>query len=65
MPTVVRWNGYCFFFYSNEGLEPKHIHVESGESTAKFWLSLLITYDFSERQLAQIESYIQDNGRCL
>lgn len=31
MPTVLRVDGYRFFFYSNEGNEPPHIHVESGE----------------------------------
>lgn len=38
MPTVLRIDGFRFFFYSNEGSEPPHIHVERAESTAKFWL---------------------------
>lgn len=40
MPTVLRADGYRFFFYSDEGnlLEPLHIHLVSGEKTAKFWL---------------------------
>ncbi|WP_454171169.1 DUF4160 domain-containing protein [Microbacterium maritypicum] len=38
MPTVMRVRGYRFFFYSNEGLEPPHVHVERAEFTAKFWL---------------------------
>ena len=28
-----------FFFYSNEGSEPPHVHVESGDGTAKLWLT--------------------------
>ncbi|HXW42190.1 MAG TPA: DUF4160 domain-containing protein [Xanthobacteraceae bacterium] len=38
MPTVLRIRGFRFFFYSLEGLEPPHIHVEHGDKIAKFWL---------------------------
>ena len=38
MPTVLRLSGYRFFFFSGEGSEPPHIHVESAENYAKFWL---------------------------
>jgi hypothetical protein len=39
MPTVVNFAGYRFFFYSMEGIEPSHIHIERDTSTAKFWLN--------------------------
>jgi hypothetical protein len=38
MPTVLRISDFRFFFYSLEGSEPPHIHVEHGDSIAKFWL---------------------------
>ncbi len=38
MPTVLNVGPYRFFFYSLEGSEPEHIHVERGSDTAKFWL---------------------------
>ena len=38
MPTILRIRGHRFFFYSNEGAEPPHIHVETGDSAAKFWI---------------------------
>lgn len=38
MPTVRRIGSVRFFFYSNEGSEPPHIHVEQGDALAKFWL---------------------------
>jgi hypothetical protein len=38
MPTVLRISGFRFFFYSLEGSEPRPIHVEYGDSIAKFWL---------------------------
>ena len=38
MPTVLRVGPYRFFFYSGDGHEPPHIHVERDELLAKFWL---------------------------
>ena len=39
MPTVLRVLGFRFHFYSDEGNESAHIHVESGDGECKFWLS--------------------------
>lgn len=38
MPTVLRDGPYRFYFYSQEGAEPPHIHVERDLNRAKFWL---------------------------
>jgi hypothetical protein len=38
MPTVVRVGPYRLFFYSGDGHEPPHIHVERDAHVAKFWL---------------------------
>ena len=38
MPTVLRIGPYRFFFFTNEGNEPPHIHVERDDDLAKFWL---------------------------
>lgn len=38
MPTLLRMNGYRFFFFSNENNEPPHVHVEFGDRLAKYWL---------------------------
>ncbi|WP_242138145.1 DUF4160 domain-containing protein [Sphingomonas sp. TREG-RG-20F-R18-01] len=38
MPTVLRINGFRFYFYSHEPNEPPHVHVDKGESTLKAWL---------------------------
>ena len=40
MPTVLYIFGWRFFFYSNEGDEPIHIHAEKGDMECKFWLLL-------------------------
>jgi len=39
MPTVLRIFGLRFHFYSDEGDEPPHIHVDDGNGECKFWLS--------------------------
>ena len=38
MPTVLRIDGYRFYFYSHEPNEPPHVHVDQAERTAKIWL---------------------------
>ena len=38
MPEVWRERGFRFFFFSREGHEPRHVHVERAEKYAKFWL---------------------------
>lgn len=39
MPEVFREDGFVFFFYSNEGNEPMHVHIRKAGGYAKFWLS--------------------------
>ncbi len=38
MPEVFRKFGFVFFFFSNEGSEPMHIHVRKAGGFAKFWI---------------------------
>ena len=38
MPTVLYILGWRFFFYSNEGSEPIHIHAEKGDMECKYWI---------------------------
>jgi hypothetical protein len=47
MPEVFRALGFVFFFYSNEGHEPIHVHVRKAGGFAKFWLEP-IELDFSQ-----------------
>ena len=60
MPVILRFKGYVFFFYSNEGnpLELAHIHVRNAESEAKFWLepdiSLARNDGFNSKELKEI-----------
>ena len=40
MPTIFVYDGFQFFFYSNEGAprEPMHVHVTKAGCEVTFWL---------------------------
>ncbi|MEO5333884.1 MAG: DUF4160 domain-containing protein [Magnetococcus sp. YQC-5] len=62
MPTIFRINGYRFFFFSQEGFEPPHIHVEKAEGYAKFWLTpvgLASSRGFRGKELAEIACFVK------
>ncbi len=64
MPAVLRIGRFRFFFYSNEGQEPPHIHVKAGGSEAKFWLfpvELAVNYGFNVREINRILESIEDH----
>ena len=61
MPTVLRIGPYRFFFYSNEGREPAHIHVQKDRMLAKFWLkpvALAGSTRFSPKDLRKLEQLV-------
>lgn len=64
MPEVLRVHDFRFFFFSREGQEPRHIHVEQAERYAKFWLEpieLAETRGFRGAELREIHSIIAQN----
>jgi hypothetical protein len=64
MPTVLRVRGYRFFFWSNEGFEPPHIHVESGENYAKFWLEpveLAASAGYNSSEVVRLRQLVEAN----
>ena len=64
MPTVLRKGKYRFFFFSNEGNEPVHIHVEAGDNYAKFWLSPIVlsrSVGFNAVELGKLRRLIEEN----
>ena len=61
MPEVLRIAGHRFFFFSKEGTEPPHIHVETAEKTAKFWLEpveLAYSYGYNSREQRRIRDIV-------
>lgn len=68
MPTVLRVDGYRFFFYSNEGNEPPHIHVQKAEKYAKFWLKpiqMAEAVDFTSKELRHVQNIIAEHSQTL
>ncbi len=64
MPTVLKVGKFRFFFFSNEGDEPMHIHVESDDKYAKFWLApvqLAKSVGYSARELNEIKKLVLEN----
>ena len=61
MPTILRWEGYRFYFFSNEGFEPPHVHIDKDGNTAKFWLkpvAMARNIGFSQRELRILEEKV-------
>lgn len=68
MPTVLKIQGYRFFFFSQEGNEPSHIHVEHGDKVAKFWLSpinLASSYGFRSHEIAKIRMLVIEHSKLF
>jgi hypothetical protein len=68
MPVALRVKGYRFFFFSLEGHEPPHIHVEQAERFAKFWLNpvaLVKSRGFRSNKLTEIQRIIEENRDTL
>ena len=64
MPTVFRFGPYRFFFFSNEGTEPPHIHVEAAGKYAKFWIKPVVferSVGFRAHDLAEVRRIIESN----
>ncbi len=61
MPTVLNLKGCRFFFFSGEGSEPPHIHVEHGDKMAKYWLhpvELAESEGFRSHELTRIRALV-------
>jgi hypothetical protein len=61
MPTVLRYAGYRFYFYSRENDEPPHIHVEHGDKLAKYWLEpieLASSKRFRAHELGEVRNLV-------
>lgn len=57
MPTLLRIDGFRFFFYSSERNEPPHVHVEKSDGEAKLWLQpvqIVYAYGLTPAELRRI-----------
>lgn len=69
MPTALRNGPYRFYFYSYDCAEPRHMHVDRDNLSAKFWLdpdiSLANNFGFNRRELRMIEHILRENMEIL
>ncbi|MBM3319050.1 MAG: DUF4160 domain-containing protein [Candidatus Eisenbacteria bacterium] len=63
-PTVFRWRGYRFYFFSREERR-LHVHVHHASGEAKFWVepsvSLAANYGLSARRAATALRLVQEH----
>jgi len=63
MPTVLRVEGFRFFFFSDEHL-PKHIHIEKGDGYARIELATLKvtdSYNLNSKELKKLLKIVDKN----
>lgn len=68
MPSALRVGPYRFFFFSADGQEPPHVHVERDDARAKFWLNpvrLAESVGFRSAELNRIQRIIEDRVEDL
>ena len=68
MPTVLRSGPYRLYFYSHDGGEPPHIHVDRERFSAKFWLEpveLARNLGFGAVELRRIERLVVEHEDSL
>lgn len=68
MPTVLRIDGFRFFFYSSDRTEPVHVHIEKGAATAKVWLKpvrLEHSIGFSNTEIRKIMNIAEEHEELI
>lgn len=62
-PTVFRWKGYRFFFFSREE-ERIHVHVYCPNGEAKFWIEPEVgiesSHGLSRARLSQLKRIVEE-----
>lgn len=62
MPTILRLLGFRFFFYSDEGNEPPHVHVEKGDGWGKYWIEPVekeYMRNFNKQEEKKVEEIVE------
>jgi calcineurin-like phosphoesterase family protein len=63
-PTIFKKGQYRFYFNSREELR-MHVHVESNDGEAKFWLQPIVcladNYNLKPIELREIQKMVEEN----
>jgi hypothetical protein len=69
MPTALQIGPYRYYFYSYDCGEPRHMHVDREQQSAKFWLdpdvALAENHGYSRKELRDIERITRENLEAL
>ena len=68
MPTVLQVGPFRFFFYTGDGDEPPHAHVERDDCEAKFWLEpvrLERSHGFRRKEINRVRKLVEENREQL
>ena len=68
MPTILRSGPYRIYFFSHEGGEPAHVHVDRAECSAKFWIgqvSLARNVGFRPAELRRVQRLVEQEREVL
>ena len=63
-PTLSKIGPYRFYFYSGDGVEPPHVHVERDNKISKFWLKPVRMQNsggFRPAELRRIQRLVEKN----
>ena len=67
MPTILRIDGFRFFFFSDEHT-PLHIHIEKGDGYARIELDTLKvtdSYNLNSKELKKLRILVTKNNEKL
>ena len=68
MPTILRKNGFRFFFYSLEGSEQPHVHVIGRGGEMKVWLDpieIAAVYRLAAKDQREVLRITKENVKLL
>ena len=67
MPTILKIDGYRFFFFSNEH-SPIHIHIEKSDSYARIEIECLKvsdSYNLNSKEIKKLVNLVKSNQETL
>ncbi len=68
MPTILRQDGFRFYFFSNENQEPPHVHIDKNNCTMKIWLhdnTIACTIGYNTKEINKLIKITSKNNLLL
>ncbi|MDY8108075.1 DUF4160 domain-containing protein [Fulvimarina sp. 2208YS6-2-32] len=68
MPTIFKWKGWTFLFYSLDRSEPPHVHARKDKKELKLWLlPVRLAYNrrCADHEVNAVVAFAEKNEREL